>query len=733
MYINIVTMICLIALLIEALYILGNVVFKKRKQQIIFVRSFKKGKFAIVYLTAIPLYFISYLNSGTNWGIAIFKSIHKIINLIVLKYETEDIASLMQANELYKITVYFCFVLVLVNTIMLTLSLTIQHIWCRIQAIKATITWKDKLYLFGNNPQNVAIYISDKKRRSKVIIDNISDSGCEKLYLDEIAFISSISPEDNLKRLLRVSKRMNREHIFIINTGDEEKNIMLCTAIIDEIDSAPKDIQKRLFLKLKVYVFGDPRYQAIYEDIISSGFGCIHYVSRYQKMAIDFIDRYPLALFMNKNHIDYETSLVRKDVNINVALIGFGQTNQQVFLTSVANNQFLTAGEGGPVLKPVNYFIFDKNPARNNKNLNHSYYRFKNEFYSPDQDDKYLPLPTLPATETYIRLDINSKNFYNKIRSTVASDPKDANFIVIAFGTDLENLDMAQKLVEKRKEWNVENLIIFVKVRVWHKEQTLLEEKGCYFIGNENDAVYHIDRIINDKLFLMARKRNDAYDLEREITGNNLVVTADSLLQQSKTSNEDWFKSKSQMERDSSLFSCLSLRSKLNLMDLDYCLEDVKDAPALSEEEYLSIYAKDDRPVESEYSAISNGKRIIRYGLDFKDSRRRNMAIHEHQRWNSFMISRGIIPATKEQILNEMILKNGEWKHSNGRNYAVRRHGNLTTYDGLVEFRRMIAERDGVPEEKTDVIKYDYQILDDAYWLLSTSGYKIIRKKNTQE
>ena len=733
MYINIVTIICFITLSIEALYILGNVAFKERKQKIIFVRGFKKGKFAIVYLTAIPLYFISYLNSGTNWGIAIFKSIHKIINLIVLKYETEDIATLMQANELYKITVYFCFVLVLVNTIMLTLSLTIQHIWCRIQAIKAIITWKDKLYLFGNNPQNVAIYNSDGKTRNKVIVDNISDSDCEKLYLDEIAFISSISPEDNLKRLLAVSKKKNREHVFIINTGDEEKNIMLCTAIVDEIASAPEKIQGHLFLKLKVYVFGDPRYQAIYEDIIASGYGCIHYVSKYQKMAIDFIDRYPLALFMNENHIDYKTSLVKSNVNVNVALIGFGQTNQHVFLTSVANNQFLTEGQTTPVLKPVNYFIFDKNPARNNKNLNHSYYRFKNELYSPEPNDDYLPFPALPATETYIRLDINSKNFYEKIRNTVASNPGDANFIVIAFGTDLENLDMAQKLVEKRKEWNAHNLVIFVKVRVWHKEQTLLEDKGCYFIGNENDAVYDINRIMEDKLFLMAMKRNDAYEIERKIRDGKLEINADSLREQSKTNNENWFKSKSQMERDSSLFSCLSLRSKLNLMNLDYCSKDVEGVPALSEEEYFKIYAHDDMPVVSEYSDISDGKRIIKYGLEVKNTRRGNMAIHEHQRWNSFMISRGIVPATKDQILTEKVLKDGELKYSNGRNYAVRRHGNLTTYEGLIRFRKMIAEREKISEEQADVIRFDYQILDDAYWLLSTSGYKIIHKKSISE
>ena len=40
----------------------------------------------------------------------------------------------------------------------------------------------------------------------------------------------------------------------------------------------------------------------------------------------------------------------------------------------------------------------------------------------------------------------------------------------------------------------------------------------------------------------------------------------------------------------------------------------------------------------------------------------------------------------------------------------------------------MIAERDGIDEYEADVIKYDYEMLDDAYWLLDNCGYEIIKK-----
>ncbi len=92
------------------------------------------------------------------------------------------------------------------------------------------------------------------------------------------------------------------------------------------------------------------------------------------------------------------------------------------------------------------------------------------------------------------------------------------------------------------------------------------------------------------------------------------------------------------------------------------------------------------------------------------------------------MLSKGVIPADKQQILNETTVKNGRTVFTDGKNYNLRRHGNITTFDGLAEFRRIIAERDNLDENETDVIKYDYQLMDDAYWLLTRCGFKIVKR-----
>lgn len=723
---NIVTAICFALLTAEVVYVIVSFCIKDRAARIAFLRSFKKGKCAFVYISAIPLYFIGNIYADTPKIIdSFFNAVGSIINLVVLKYDHNSINALMSANIFYEITVYYLFILVAINAVLFTLSLTGQRVWQFAQAVKARFTRRDKLIIFGFNQDNINIYNSDKTH-NKTVVDKISSQDCTALYSQKINYVSSYNHSKYICGIFKEIVRKNKNYTVIINTLSDEKNLLLCRDFIKQLSDCTQEERKNIFCRLRVYVFGDPQFEAVYGEIVTGAYGCIHYINKYQKVAMAFIDNYPFTKFMDGTQIDYDTSLLKEGINVNVCMIGFGKTNRQIFLTSVANNQFLTSADGKVCLKPVNYFIFDKEKAENNKNLNHNYYRFKNECAELEQK-AYLPFPEFPAREEYCRLDINDCLFYNKIRQTVTSGEKDANFVIIAFGTDLENIDMAQKLVEKRREWNAK-FTIFVKSRALRKEQVFSEEENCYFIANENDEVFKLSEITGDSIFHMAQMRNEIYDLEYTITHDKATVVDNKLIEENRrAANEKWYCEKSQLERESSLYCCLSLKSKLHLMGLDYCPAS-DGGTALSEEEYLAIYAADDKPDTTTYSQTADGKKIVNYTLDFARSRRTTMAIHEHQRWNSFMISKGLIPSSKEQILNETTLKKGKIKHTNGKNYALRRHGNITTFDGLVEFRKIITERDNSNELENDVIKYDYQLLDDAWWLLNENGYKIIRK-----
>jgi len=737
------SIVIIVLLVILSLYILLNVVINqllgRRKKAIDFLRNFKKGGYACIYLVSIPLFFMGYKYSGETILNSFFFSLKEIVNLIVLKYDTKSIELLMQASSIYNFAVYFNFVLVFVNAILLVVSLTSQYLWCAMQSLTFKLSLRRRVVIFGNNEQNINIYLSDKKAK-KVLVGILKDKEDVDLYAQKIAYRSVKDYCEVIKGFLNLTKTSKKEFIWIINTGSDETNIEIAKKLINELDTYNN---KELWQRFKAYVFGNPKYMDIYEDIMADSNGCISYYNKYQKIAMDFIDKYPFAKFMDEKQIDYSTSLIKPEVNINVMLIGFGNTNQQLFLTSVANNQFLTEGKGDePKLKKVNYYIVDKQEKIDNKNLNHSYFRFKHEF-SCDNPSDYLELPSVPANVERLSVDINERGFYLKLKEICSGGKADKNFVIIAFSKDLENIDMAQKLVEKRDEWGLD-FEVFAKANNYtleyeqdlkgstsffkrsRKEKSKKERKeGYYLFGYDKTVVYNLDNILLSEINEMAYYRNFIYDLEYEVSSNNGTdLSQEQMDIVIANANESWHKKKGLLERDSSLFACLSIRSKLNLIGLDYVKSGYEgESVVLSESEYLEIYDPKKEIKKTGKSVL--GKPILHYDLKSPTSVRGMLARHEHERWNSFMISRGFIPSTKEQILTDF---NGE-RFTNGKNYDLRRHGNLTTFNGLVEFRKMVAQRDGKSEESKDVIKYDYQLLDDAYWLLNSCGYKIIRKK----
>ena len=711
---------CFALLTAEVVYVAVSLAVKSRAERIAYIRSFKKGKCIVIFISALPLYFMGYLYAGTGIVQAMMSTFGQVVNLVVLKYSLDTIDVLMQANLFYKITVYYCFILVAVNAFMFTMSLIGQRFWLWRQTVKARFSKKNKLYILGYNVNNVSIYQSDTQC-SKVIVDNVTDGDCYSMYTRKIYYNSCRSFKATIEQIFESVSKKPVVHTVIVNTGDDDKNISLCNAFIDKIVAVESE-HRDLYNRLRICVFGNPQYADIYNDIVERSNGCIRYINRFQKVAISFIDRYPFTKFMDERHLDYSTACVRDGVDINVCMIGFGKVSQQIFLTSVANNQFITEGEKGAQLKAVKYHIFDRVSAENNKNLNHNYYRLRNECGDVNTKD-YLPLPELPASEQYYHLDINDTRFYNTIRQVVSRSENDVNFAIISFGSDLENIDMARKLIAKRREWGIANLVIFVRVKDWKKDEHLLNDENCFVFGDEKTDVYNIDEIVRDKIFRMAHMRNELYALEYQITSGK-QLDLDLYLTTKAQANADWFKKKNQIERESNLYGCLSLRSKLNMIGLDYC-EQTLDLPALSEKEYLARYATGD-PIVYEASSDLLDKKVVRYTLDFPKSLRNNLAILEHYRWNSFMISKGMIPASLEQIEHERVVVDGEEKFTNGKNYKLRRHGNLTTFDGLVDFRKIVARRDNASEFDKDVIKYDYQIMDDAYWLLAHTGYKIV-------
>lgn len=726
-YVNVVSVISLIILAGLIGFGVRSLVKQIKSNKYKFFKGYNYGTLALIFIPAFMLYLVAYIENGDG-ALSVFSALNSMVEIVLLKYDTEILEALVNSSSLYACAVYTCFVVAALNTSLLVVSLAWHYIWEHTRS-RDFGTARDVLIIYGLNEGSKLIYRSDSSRR-KMIVDQIPHDEADKLYEERISYYSDPEPETFIPKYvlgqIKGISRRKRKNVSVVVNGTDEKNLILCKALVDMITDSDASERSAFFERLRIYVIGDPEYQSIYDDMISGGYGCLRYVNKYQRIAVDFIDKYPLSKFMTEAHVDRESALVMRDIDINVCFIGFGRVNREIFLTSIANNQFLEASDTDPVLKKVHYHIFDRECAEDDKNLNHSYYRFKHECRDVNQKD-YLPLPSLPAEEHFHRTDVNRFSFYEELCEVCAKNPRDLNFIIIAFGTDLENIDLAQKLVEKRREWRLDNLHIFVKAEKFRKEDTFIDEDGCYFIGYEAESIYSIDNIIGDKIQSMAKYRNEIYTIEKYISDKKKLgagVTEEQIAKEKADCDKKWYTDQSRLERDSNIFACLSIRSKLNFMGLDYVPEN-DAADALSYEEYMGIYASADMP---DVEIPCDGARpVVTYTTDFRKSKRRNLAIHEHQRWNSFMLSRGMIPSTLDQIEKETAVdKEGKIKFTNGKNYNERRHGNLTTFEGLVRFRRILAEREKKPEDVFDVIKYDYQLLDEAYWLLTSCGYRIV-------
>ncbi len=183
--INIVTAVCLVLFTAGVVYVCVNIFRKNRSQRISFIRGFKKGKCVAIFISAIPLLCLGYVYDGIEIFESILTAISHAIGLVVLKFGLDDIQTLIDANLFYRITVYYCCVLVTFNAILFTFSLLQQKVWHWVRHIASKCTKKDKLYILGCNDNSKAIYKSDKTR-FKCIADDISDDECASLYIENI-------------------------------------------------------------------------------------------------------------------------------------------------------------------------------------------------------------------------------------------------------------------------------------------------------------------------------------------------------------------------------------------------------------------------------------------------------------------------------------------------------------------------------------------------------------------
>ncbi len=775
---NIVSILCLLAMGAIVLTITTKLIVFDRSDRINYVRNFKKGKCAIIYLIAVPLFFLSNFYGGKAAFESLLDAVSKAVYLIALKYDTANVAPLANVCPIFKVALYTCLTLVIINGILFVFSLFHQVVWEKIKLIEFKFGKRTKCIVIGNNKKGKTIYRTCGEKC--ILAGRISAEEQNKLFIENIAnkpFVKGKSIIDWFKKdihLLVLKLKETREKINIIIVEENEKDKLdFCSQFVRYVQQCDECLLKNI----SVVVFGNREHEDIYIRFEKQARGCLIYINEYSQVAINFIEKYPITHFMTKEHLDIKTGIVKANLDISVAMIGFGNTNQQLFLSMVANNQLLTKDKEEEIaLKKIKYHCFDKLHTARHKNLNQNYFKYKYSFFDKDgqycvNKEDYLELPEVPAEEHYHYFDINEKSFYEDLKEISVGEAEKLTQIIVSLGDDYNSLDVANKVVIKLKEWNAKDCHVFVRIRdkeILKNINILLDKEYCTPFGAEDEAVYNYSNIVIEKYREMAIMRNYIYDIEKDMEPQ--TISQDKM----NESRIKWFTKKSVAERESNLYACLGLRSKLQMFGLDFepkrheeqlaetmleiknlsdktadktrkqhknklkelklCVNRLRreirnkaeqvseEHKALSEKEFMDYYAHGDQ-LNIGYNPSSKGY-FVKYDLNNKKSLRTNLAIQEHFRWNAFMIVQGFVPSSKNMISNEK----ADGSYTNGKSYERRYHGNITTFEGLKEYRKIIAERDNKTEEECDVIKYDYQLLDGAYWLLNANGFKIYKR-----
>ncbi len=717
----ILTIIYMVALFVAIVVWLANC---SRKERLARLKNFKRGRFVFIYFAVIPLFFLAHRFVGKSVEESLWSAVGACFEVVVLKFDYGAVAPLLAESVLFHAAVEVLFSLVILNTLLFTLSFCGQWVYNRASLLIAGKCSKKVVVIIGTTQNALHLLGSVPKGQKAVLFDELTPELKDEAFLRGAA-ACSVKEENLGAAFQKLFKNLSKRKVSVImETGDDERTLRYVTQFQKLV--AASDLTNIPITEdcgLSVHVFASKANAGIFEHYAETSCGIIRFVNRHEQIATDFIDKYPLTQFMTEREIDYSTATIRDEIQPNVFFVGFGKLNESLFLASVSNNEFLTMRDGKPVPKPVHYHLIDRyypegifteNSEVYSGALHHGYLRYR-EFlkYYHGREDEFLPLVPMPAEVSKYPLEVNHPAFYATIR-TPLSEKNSYNYIVISFGTDLENIELAEKLQQKLQEWEISAPVkIFVKVRDARASRALGGEfKDIIFFGANRECVYNAALVLREKTERMARLRHLLYTAEDVAKRQN--SSEDAKLDGSirEAARRKWYSFK-QYQREANLYACLSARMKLHLCGYDYA-EEGEDCTA----DFLRAYEEADKRTPSPLTVA--GKRVWEYSNEeqTRNSLRHTFAVQEHLRWCANMIANGFVPCKRSEILTldkkEMLKK--------------RKHGNLTTMEGLEEFRKIVADAAGKTEEETDVIRYDYQLMDDIDWLLAQCGYKIIKK-----
>ena len=682
------------------------------------LRNFKKGKFAAVFLAFLPLYIIAYRHQQQSALRIALNAFHSTLRSVALSFDMDVLEPIMETGIFYTVTLVLCMTLTVANAVLFSVSLLFRRIFNRykLRAIRQEKKNVCVLIGYGERGRQTITTIDQTETDVVVLCSQITESVKEELYVLRAAFLSFSEKDDLADTMKKICVSFQKRHCSVILLSDnEEENLSYAYQAAALASSLGKDfcLNENEKIGLDFYLFSNHAQETVYRRITQQSHGIVHCMNRYQMLAMDFVMKHPIT--QNIPHlIDTEHACLKEGTDYRTILIGFGKFNRHLFRIYTQNNQCMVMKKGVPTLQPLTYHIFDSQCSYENSTFNHSDLRYHHWLKEAKQSEDYFDFPAEPADFTFHQTDINSYRFFAELRSALTVSDRGHNMVVISLGTDTENLDLAEKIAVLAKELGCEKQTeICVRIRSRElSRQIALHAKGEVRLtpfGNDLFP-YRYDRIVSPVAESMAMDRHLCYATEEQDPQKT-----DAMLR--REALEKWLFQWEDIQRSSNVLAILSIRMRLHLLGFDCAPKSSSEQDA--SEEFLAAYTRGNPIVYKK--RVANDKELINYDVDYirPMTPRSILGELEHYRWNAYYIGNGFVPAAKSELLRE------------GKDALMRRrcHINLTTVQGLAEYDLWRTDPKDPEQKKPDIIRYDYQLMDDVIWLLARRNYKIIRRK----
>ena len=639
--------------------------------------------YAPLFLIIICLYLLAYIYQGERNPLSIlYEIIEKTIGALYMNVDDKAVKDTLQAFMLFETAYYLAHVVIAYLSLTFVIEFFIKKV---INKLKNRTIADNSYIVLGFNDDALG-FIKSQNKNVYVIIEDHDDK-IERVLVDEKIKYYVGSYKKGLEKYL--NGKLESKVISFVE--DPNAQIKVLELLYDYPNHSYLHIQENV--------------KYLFENVIPNDCTKIHYFNKYNLMCDKFANDYPLVSLMDNNEIDYDNAVIKPGVKINCYMVGFGKVNKRLFLNLVMDNQMMELVDDKYVSKPVDFHIFDKEEFDDTflrYTVNRIYSKGKEE--DKEEPENYLPIPDSVANITPYVDAIDKFAFYNRVKKTVAKE-NGLNVFVISLGDELKDMEIAMRLEEKLREWDVKAKS-YIFVRAYNKTITSFDKSDMIIPFGFAEDVLTEDIIVNESLVEFAKARAYHYAKEKGTT---------------KTKDEVW-SDLNRVKQEDNKRSCRSILHKLGLMGLE--VSQNLDG-ALTSDEYYQIY---DNKKQIKWNETGD----VIYPLVFDESLsvRNALAHQEHNRWNASLICEGYTRFP----LDKLHYENGKlFKDSKDHNI----HACLTTYEGLDKYfdivAKLVSETDGCTYEEGYAFienkKYDYQLMDTVIKELNGQG-RYIKKRD---